>query len=212
MHLADRIHVAGLTSSMAKAFAAFLAILSLSIGPVQAFLPEDDFSSPDSVVYVVTDVRPSFGRGPADLSKFLLENLNYPDEAYEKKVTGNVYVRFVIEADGSISHVSVNRSSSPLLNDEAIRLIKSMPRWNPGKIAGKPVRTLYGFPLQFMLKGENNDAVMLDDGRPKLRAGAPPRLPEPKTSTVSKSSSKPTLKRKTVRKPLPSPKSCLGYR
>ena len=81
--------------------------------------------------------------------QYLAENVKYPQDAYEQKIGGRVLVQFVIEKDGSISDVEIARGVFPSLDEEAIRVIKVMPRWNPGKQNGKAVRVKYVLPVSF---------------------------------------------------------------
>lgn len=113
----------------------------------------DCFSELDgNEVYLVVDKMPSFPGGDAGLSKYLAQNIKYPLEAQEEGVQGRVFVKFVIEADGSITHVKVARPFDPYLDWEAVRVVKSMPNWTPGKQDGKAVRVSYTVPINFVLQ------------------------------------------------------------
>jgi TonB family protein len=79
-------------------------------------------------------------------------NVVYPKKARQKGIQGNVYVRFIIEKDGYVSNVEVVRSVDPELDAEAVRVIKMMPRMEPAKVNGKPVRITYTIPINFRLK------------------------------------------------------------
>lgn len=82
---------------------------------------------------------------------FLKKNLRYPEEAERNGVEGRVIVSFFVEEDGSISGAKVMRSVSPLLDEEALRLVNSMPVWEPGSLNGKPTRNRYSLPVKFSL-------------------------------------------------------------
>ena len=85
--------------------------------------------------------------------KFLSENVHYPAIAAENGIQGKVQCQFVVNKDGSIEDIQVVRSAGdPSLDKEAIRVIKSMPNWNPGKQRGKPVRVKYTIPVNFKLE------------------------------------------------------------
>ena len=84
--------------------------------------------------------------------KFLAENIKYPQEAKDKNITGKVYVTFVVEADGSISNPRLLRDIGGGCGQEAIRVVNLMPRWNPGKEKGQPVRVQFNLPISFSLK------------------------------------------------------------
>jgi TonB family protein len=105
----------------------------------------------------VVEQMPQFPGGPASLMQFLSQNVKYPEEAYQKGPQGHVIVTFVVEKDGSITEARVVRSIEPLLDKEALRVINSMPNWNPGTQNGEPVRVKYTVPITFRLQG-NNDA------------------------------------------------------
>ena len=84
--------------------------------------------------------------------KFINSNLVYPKAAKEKNISGKVNVRFSVDTDGSISGVSVVKGINPELDAEAIRVIKLLPAWKPGKLEGKPVKVWYSMPVTFTLK------------------------------------------------------------
>ena len=86
------------------------------------------------------------------MQTWIAENLKYPEEALKNKITGNVTVIFVVSATGKINDVKVTRSASPLLNPEALRLVNSMPEWNPGVQSGKKVDVYMEIPISFNLK------------------------------------------------------------
>lgn len=106
----------------------------------------------DNVVFQVVEKMPSFPGGDAALFKFLNENVKYPVIAQENGVQGRVICQFVVNRDGSIVDVEVVRSVDPSLDKEAIRVIKSMPKWSPGQQRGKPVRVKYTLPVNFRLQ------------------------------------------------------------
>lgn len=85
--------------------------------------------------------KPSFPGGDPLLVKFINNHREYPKEAYEKGIQGRVTCSFVVNADGSVSHISVLRGVEASLNKEAVRILSEMPEWIPGKLNGKPVPT-----------------------------------------------------------------------
>ena len=95
---------------------------------------------------------PSFPGGDAALMSYLANNIHYPTVAAENGVQGHVVVGFVVECDGSITDVSVLRGVDPSLDREAMRVVKSMPRWTPGKQNGSAVRVKYQVPVAFRLQ------------------------------------------------------------
>ena len=103
-------------------------------------------------VFDVVEEMPHFPGGPAALQAFLSSNTKYPVVAQENGVQGRVIVSFVVERDGSITDVKVVRSVDPSLDREATRVVKSMPRWSPGKQNGSAVRVKYTVPVVFRLQ------------------------------------------------------------
>lgn len=102
-------------------------------------------------VYDVVEQMPSFPGGISGLRTYLNQNIRYPAVAQENCVQGRVVVSFVVGKDGHISDVTVLRSVDPSLDKEAIRVIRNMPRWSPGKQGGEPVRVRYNVPVSFRL-------------------------------------------------------------
>ena len=83
--------------------------------------------------------------------KWMADNIKYPKDAMEKKLGGRVIVQFIVERDGSITHIEVKRSVSPSIDAEAVRVVGTMPKWEPGKQRGKVVRVKYTLPVMFRL-------------------------------------------------------------
>ena len=103
-------------------------------------------------VFDVVEEMPSFPGGQGALMQYLASNIKYPVVAQENGVQGRVIVSFVVERDGSISDVKVARSVDPSLDREAQRVVKSMPKWKPGKQNGSAVRVKYTVPVVFRLQ------------------------------------------------------------
>lgn len=113
-------------------------------------MPEED---PDeNIVFVVAEKMPSFPGGQQALMKYLNENIRYPIIAQENGVQGRVIVQFTVRKDGTIDDVKVVRSADPSLDKEAVRLVKSMPNWEPGKQRGKAVHCKFTVPIVFKLQ------------------------------------------------------------
>jgi len=98
------------------------------------------------------DQQPSFPGGTNALNAFIVSNLKYPVFAQEKGIQGRVVVKFIVEKDGSISNVEVDRSVNPGLDNEAMRVVKAMPKWIPGQINGKAVKVECSHPFVFRLQ------------------------------------------------------------
>lgn len=111
----------------------------------------DDFSEEDTgeaEIFQVVEKMPSFN---GNMNKWLKDNLKYPILAQENGISGRVFVAFVVEKDGSITDVKVARSVDPSLDKEAVRVVKAMPKWNPGQQRNKPVRVAFTVPINFTL-------------------------------------------------------------
>ena len=102
-------------------------------------------------VYDVVEQMPAFPGGISGLRTYLNQNIRYPAEAQETCAQGRVVVSFVVGKDGHISDVTVLRSVDPSLDKEAVRVIRNMPRWTPGKQGGEPVKVRYNVPVSFRL-------------------------------------------------------------
>ena len=106
----------------------------------------------ETKVFDVVEEMPQFPGGQAALLEYLAKNIKYPVVAEENGVQGRVIVTFVVERDGSITDVRVVKSVDPSLDKEAARVVKSMPKWQPGKQNGSAVRVKYTVPVQFRLQ------------------------------------------------------------
>ena len=105
----------------------------------------------EETVYDAVEEMPQFPGGPSALFEYLSKNIHYPIVAEENGVQGRVLVTIIVEKDGSITDVKVEKSVDPSLDKEAQRLVKSMPHWIPGKQNGEPVRVKYTVPVTFRL-------------------------------------------------------------
>ena len=113
-----------------------------------------DKQKDNAKVYDVVEKMPSFPGGMPALFEYLCNNVRYPKVAHEKKVEGRVIVTFVVGKDGSISNAELVRSVSEELDAEAIRVVSSMPKWQPGTQNGKPVNVKFTVPVTFKLIGD----------------------------------------------------------
>jgi periplasmic protein TonB len=103
-------------------------------------------------IFTVVEEQPNYPGGDEARIKWLQENIKYPEEAKELGIQGKVFVTFVVEVDGSISDVRVLRGIGGGCDEEAIRVVKSMPKWIPGKQRGVPVRVQFNLPIKFTLQ------------------------------------------------------------
>ena len=121
---------------------------------VEEYIPpsDDDEEVDEAEIFTVVESMPSFPGGMGELMKFLGQNINYPTLAKESGIQGRVFINFVVEPNGSISNVKVLRGIGGGCDEEAVRVVKSMPKWSPGKQRGKPVRVSYNLPVKFTLQ------------------------------------------------------------
>jgi len=105
-------------------------------------------------VFNVVEKMPLFNGGNEGLYSYLGKNIKYPDEAKIKGVQGTVYVTFIIEKDGSVSHVKILRGIGSGCDEEAFRVVESMPKWTPGYSEGKAVRVSFNLPIKYKLAKE----------------------------------------------------------
>lgn len=106
----------------------------------------------DYYICVQYETWPKFPGGQQEMFKYIQENLKYPKQALKKQIQGRSICQFIVEKDGSISHIQVVRSSgNKSLDRAAIRVIKTMPKWTPGRLQGKIVRTIYTLPVNFRI-------------------------------------------------------------
>ncbi len=105
-------------------------------------------------VYESVEQMPQFPGGEAEMMKYLAQNIQYPVNAARNNVEGRVVLQFVVEKDGRIGEVKIARSVDPELDAEALRVVKSMPNFIPGRQHGKPVAVWYTIPISFKLQGK----------------------------------------------------------
>jgi protein TonB len=102
-------------------------------------------------IFTSVEQQAEFPGGPRAFGAFLQKNLRYPSAAQRANVGGKVYVQFVVNTDGSIEDLQILKSVGFGCDDEAIRIIKLVPRWTPGKQSGRPVRSRFTQPITFVL-------------------------------------------------------------
>jgi len=111
----------------------------------------DEVEDTEEDIFITCEFPPSFPGGVEALYKFISDNVKYPSAAKDNNVTGKVVVRFVVNQKGNIENAYVFRSIDPLLDREAIRVVESLPKWNPGTQRGKPVKVWFTLPINFQL-------------------------------------------------------------
>jgi len=106
---------------------------------------------PPEEVFVIVEEMPQFPGGTEALFDFIYDHIEYPQIALDNEIEGNVYVKFCVTYKGEIDQISVIRGVHPALDAEAVRVISTLPKWEPGKMSGKPVNVWYQFRIEFKL-------------------------------------------------------------
>lgn len=106
----------------------------------------------EAEIFRVVEAMPQFPGGEVELTRFLNKNIDYPMMARESDIQGRVYVTFVVETNGVITDVKIIRGIGGGCDEEAVRVVKLMPNWIPGKQRGKPVRVQFNLPVRFVLE------------------------------------------------------------
>lgn len=105
----------------------------------------------DPELLTIVEQLPQYPGGMSQFVKWLTETLVYPDQAMKRKIQGKVVISFIVEKDGSLSNLKVAKGAHRLLDAEAMRVAKLMPKWESGKNKGKPCKTLVNLPIVFQL-------------------------------------------------------------
>lgn len=122
---------------------------NIEITPVKI---EEEEEEEETTIFTVVENDPEFPGGMEALYKYLRDNIKYPQLARDNNITGRVYVTFVVERDGSIANPRVLKDIGGGCGAEAVRVVKSMPKWTPGKQRGKAVRVQFNLPVSFNLQ------------------------------------------------------------
>ena len=128
-----------------------IIFIVLAIMATLSINAQSEETSVEEAVYDTVEEMPQFPGGPSALFEYLSKNIHYPIVAEENGVQGRVLVSFIVEKDGSLTDVKVEKSVDPSLDKEAQRLVKAMPNWIPGKQHGELVRVKYTVPVTFRL-------------------------------------------------------------
>lgn len=118
----------------------------------EALPPEEEEQEDTEEIFTIVEKKADFPGGTAKLMEFLKKELNYPQVAIDNNIQGRVYVEFVVNKDGSIQDVKVARGVDPSLDNEAIRVVKKMPKWTPAEQRGKTCRSRFTLPVLFKFK------------------------------------------------------------
>ncbi len=125
------------------------AVPETGIQPVQIIEPELDDTN---LQFIDPEVAPSFPGGEEALFAYINEEMKYPEFAVSEGIQGTVYLTFLVERDGSIHEVKVLRGIGGGCDEEALRVMRNMPNWSPGKLDDKPIPVQYNLPIQFKLQ------------------------------------------------------------
>ena len=130
----------------------FILLLSMLLGGV-AMAQSNGSVTVGGEIYTVVEQSPTFPGGEEALIQWLGTHVQYPEEAKKNAVEGTVFVTFVVEKDGSISDVKVHnpKAKTAVLEQEAVRVVRTMPKWKAGKSHGKKVRVQFNLPIVFKL-------------------------------------------------------------
>lgn len=108
--------------------------------------------SDSSLIFTIVEDMPLFPGGDEARNRFLADSINYPEKAIQKRIQGTVYVSFIIDGEGSVTDVKILRGIGGGCDEEALRVVRMMPKWIPGKQDGKVVRVLFNMPIYFKLR------------------------------------------------------------
>lgn len=114
--------------------------------------PSTEIVQPENHVFYIVEDMPEFPGGEAALRNQIAKSVKYPQSARENGIQGRVYVQFIVSADGSVRNATIARGVDPLLDQEALRVVRGLPLWIPGKQRGKTVDVSYTVPINFMLQ------------------------------------------------------------
>lgn len=121
----------------------------------------------DKEIFTVVEDMPEFPGGKKAMLNYLMNNIKYPENPRKEKISGTVYVQFLIKKDGSIGKSKVLRGVNKELDAEALRVVKAMPKWEPGKQSGKAVDVIMNIPIKFVLDAEKKEGTNDKTSAPK---------------------------------------------
>ena len=144
---------AGIAVTSIPSVAGVLESLGMTSVSIPSSAPvEDNQKLPvEREIYTAVETQPEYPGGMSALMNFLANNIKYPEDAYKTNEQGRVIVKFVVEKDGSLGNFEIEKGVSESLNKEAVRVLKEMPKWTPGKVNNQPVACYYTLPVSFRL-------------------------------------------------------------
>ena len=123
-----------------------------------------DSSSRHEEVFIAVEQMPQFRGGETALMKYLQENVIYPEKAVKDSIQGRVVVQFLVDITGEVGEVKIVRSVREDLDEEVVRLVKTLPKFSPGRICGKAVKVWYTLPVTFKLQGVDQSEETINKG------------------------------------------------
>lgn len=138
----------------------FSSVYAVNLGIIEGKqMVEDDYVNNTATISDLYEISPRFPGGDKALLDFIKNNMHYPELAKEKRLEGRVVVGFYVETDGSITNLSILKSVDSLLDEEALRIAKKMPKWEPGQLGGEIVRMKCSLPVTFRCEDSTNDST-----------------------------------------------------
>ena len=120
------------------------------------FIIDNTYNQDNGPVYMYCDIMPEFPGGETAFIEYMRKNIHYPEAAVAEKKEGRVVVKFIINPKGEASDVEILRKQRPDMNNECLRVVKSMPEWKPGMLDKKPVSVSYNITVRFLLNRSEN--------------------------------------------------------
>ena len=128
------------------------ADINTEVEPINYDVADEEDTGEGEIFFIVEDMPTFQGKDVNAFRDWVAKHIKYPEIAAENGISGRVFVRFVVEPTGVVDNVQVVRGVDPALDAEAVRVVKSSPKWSPGKQRGKPVRVAYTIPIVFVLQ------------------------------------------------------------
>jgi TonB family protein len=135
--------------------------LAQNIAAAHSYNSGIKFSQDTVFAFTSVDQHPTFQGGMDKFYEYLSKSVKYPKEAVAKNIQGKVFLSFIVEKDGELTNINVDRKLGAGTDEEAVRVLAASPRWIPGKRAGKPVRVKYNIPINFALSKKNTESVSI---------------------------------------------------
>lgn len=127
--------------------------LGVEIREYVAVQEEEEVVEEEAIPYALVEEKPKFqGKGPEAFTAWVSKNVEYPEIAKENGISGRVFLQFTVDVDGKVKNVKVLRGVDSSLDKEAVRVVSSSPKWEPGKQRNRPAKVIYNFPVVFQLK------------------------------------------------------------